>query len=78
MRLLIDLRRFDIAAAPELKVTIALSAKLIDGTGHLRASRIFEQSSPMDGLTVTRAATAFDRAFDTLARDVVMWTASAQ
>jgi phospholipid/cholesterol/gamma-HCH transport system substrate-binding protein len=78
VRLLIDLRRFDIANAPDLKVTIALSAKLIDGAGRLKAARIFEQSAPIDGLTVMQAAAAFGRAFDTLARDVVTWTAAAQ
>src|SRR5262249_55369025 len=35
VRLLIDLRQFEIVVAPEPKVTIALSAKLIDETGHL-------------------------------------------
>jgi phospholipid/cholesterol/gamma-HCH transport system substrate-binding protein len=74
----IDLRRFDIATAPELKATVALSAKLIDGTGRLKAARIFEQSSAMDGLAVAQAASAFGRAFDMLARDVVTWTASAR
>lgn len=78
VRLLIDLRRFDIAIAPDPKATIALSAKLIDGTGNLRAARIFEQSAPMGSLTVPQAATAFSRAFDVLARDVVTWTASAR
>lgn len=78
VRLLIDLRRFDIAIAPDPKATIALSAKLIDGTGNLKAARIFEQSAPMGSLTVPQAATAFSRAFDVLARDVVTWTASAR
>jgi phospholipid/cholesterol/gamma-HCH transport system substrate-binding protein len=78
VRLVIDLRRFDIATAPELKATVALSAKLIDGTGRLKAARIFEQSSAMDGLAVAQAASAFGRAFDMLARDVVTWTASAR
>ena len=76
-RLLIDLRRFEIVAAPESKAVIALSSKLVDGAGHLRAARIFETSSPIEGTTVANAVTAFDRAFDTLARDVVVWTASA-
>lgn len=77
-RLLIDVRRFDIATAPAAKVTIALSAKLVDGAGHLKAARIFEQSSPIDALTVAQAATAFGRAFETVSRNVVTWTASAQ
>lgn len=78
VRLLIDLRRFDIAIAPDAKVTIELSAKLIDGAGHLKVARIFEQSSPIDALTAAQAATAFRRAFEALSRDVVTWTASAQ
>jgi phospholipid/cholesterol/gamma-HCH transport system substrate-binding protein len=78
VRLVIDLRRFDISTTPELKATIALSAKLIDGAGHLKAARIFEQSSAMDALNVVQAANAFGRAFDGLARDVVTWTASAR
>jgi phospholipid/cholesterol/gamma-HCH transport system substrate-binding protein len=76
-RLLIDLRRFEVASAPEPRAVIALSAKLVDGAGHLKAARIFDSSSPIDGLTVAKAANAFDRAFEALARDVVMWTASA-
>lgn len=78
VRLLIDLRRFDIAIAPDAKATIELSAKLMDGAGHLKAARIFEQSSPMDALTVEHAATAFGRAFEALSAEVVTWTVSAQ
>ncbi|MBU6464880.1 MAG: membrane integrity-associated transporter subunit PqiC [Proteobacteria bacterium] len=78
VRLLIDLRRFDIATAPELKATIAFSAKLVDGSGHLKAARIFEQSAPITGLAAAQAATAFDQVFTALAHDVVTWTASVQ
>lgn len=76
-RLLVDLRRFEIATAPEPRAVIELSAKLVDGSGRLKAARIFEQSDPMGDLTVAQAAAAFGRAFDRLARDVVIWTASA-
>jgi len=78
VRLLIDLRRFDIAIAPEMNASIALSAKLVDGAGHIKSARVFEQSSPIADLTVVQAALAFDKAFGTLARDVVAWTASVQ
>jgi phospholipid/cholesterol/gamma-HCH transport system substrate-binding protein len=77
-RLLIDLRRFDIATKPELKATISLSAKLVDGAGNLKSARIFEQSAPMDELSAQQATGAFDRAFTALAQEVVMWTASAR
>jgi phospholipid/cholesterol/gamma-HCH transport system substrate-binding protein len=77
-RLLLDLRRFDIAVTPDLKATIALSAKLVDGAGRVKAARVFERSAPLNVLTVTQAASAFGQAFDALARDVVMWTAAVR
>ena len=77
LRLLIDLRQFEITATPEPRATIALSAKLVD-SGQLKAARIFQQSAPIDGLTPAKAAAAFNRAFDALARDIVSWTASPQ
>jgi phospholipid/cholesterol/gamma-HCH transport system substrate-binding protein len=76
-RLVIDLRRFDVAVTPELRATIGLSAKLVGG-GRVKAARIFEHSARMDGLTATQAAAAFGVAFDGLARDIVTWTASAR
>lgn len=78
VRLLIDLRQFDITAGPAPKAVIALSAKLIDGSGHLKAARIFQNAAPMDGVTVANAAAAFGGAFEGLAREVVTWTASAR
>ena len=77
-RLVTDLRRFEIALSPETSVKIALSAKVIDGEGHLRAARIFENSALLDGLTPAKAALAFDQAFSELASELVLWTASVQ
>jgi phospholipid/cholesterol/gamma-HCH transport system substrate-binding protein len=77
LRLLIDLREFDIRGVAELHASIALSAKLVDA-GHLKAAHIFQQSAPLDSLTPAKAAAAFNRAFDVLARDLVSWTASPQ
>jgi phospholipid/cholesterol/gamma-HCH transport system substrate-binding protein len=55
-----------------------VSAKLVDGSGHLQAARIFEQTAPLDNLTPAGAAAAFNRAFEALARELVPWTASPQ
>jgi phospholipid/cholesterol/gamma-HCH transport system substrate-binding protein len=77
LRLLIDLRQFEITGAPELRASIALSAKLVD-SGHVRAACIFQQSAPLDGLTPAKAAAGFNRAFDTLVRELVSWTTSPQ
>ena len=77
LRLVIDLRQFDISGASDPHASIALSAKLVD-SGRLKAARIFQQSAPLDGLTPANAAAGFNRAFDALARDLVSWIAAQQ
>ena len=75
-RLVTDLRKFEISAGPEPKATIALSARIIDGAGQVKAARIIEKSAPIDGLAPGKASSAFNRAFDELARDLIVWVAS--
>jgi phospholipid/cholesterol/gamma-HCH transport system substrate-binding protein len=77
-RLVTDLRQFEIVASPEASARIALSAKIIDEAGHLRAARIFEKSAPLDGLTPAKATAAFDKAFSEIAGELVAWTASSR
>jgi phospholipid/cholesterol/gamma-HCH transport system substrate-binding protein len=78
LRLLLDLRQFDISGAPAPRASISLSAKVVDGAGHLQAARIFEQSAAIDNLTPASAAAAFNHAFDALARELVPWAAAPQ
>ncbi len=78
LRLVTDLRQFEVVLEPSPHASISLSAKLVDGTGHLQAARIFEKSAPLDSLTPAGAAAAFNRAFDAVARELVLWTASPQ
>lgn len=78
LRLLIDLRQFEIAGTPAPRASISLSAKLVDGSGHLRAAHLFEQSAPLDNLGPASAAAAFNHAFGAVERELVLWTASVQ
>ncbi len=78
LRLVTDLRQFEVVLEPAPHASISLSAKLVDGTGKLQAARIFEQSKPLDGLSPAKAASAFNTAFDALARELVSWTAAPQ
>jgi phospholipid/cholesterol/gamma-HCH transport system substrate-binding protein len=78
LRLLIDLRQFDIVLAGSPRASISLSAKLVDGSGHLLAARIFTQSAPLDGLVPEKAAAAFNQAFNGLTRELVPWAAAPQ
>src|SRR5579863_267634 len=77
-RLVTDLRQFEISQGPEAKATVALSAKIINAAGQVRAARIFQTSTPMDGVTPAKAAAAFNRAFDDLGRSLIVWAASVR
>jgi len=72
-RLLIDLRQFEIATSPSPQAMIALSAKIVDGGGHLKAARIFQETAPIDAVSPAGARSAFDQAFAALARKLVLW-----
>jgi phospholipid/cholesterol/gamma-HCH transport system substrate-binding protein len=76
LRLLTDLRQFEVVLEPTPQASISLSAKLVGGTGRLQAARVFEKSAPLNGLTPVKAAAAFNQAFDALARELVPWTAA--
>jgi phospholipid/cholesterol/gamma-HCH transport system substrate-binding protein len=78
LRLVTDLRQFEVVLEPTPRAAISLSAKLVDGTGRLQAARIFEASAPLDALTPPKTAAAFNHAFDALARELVLWTAAPQ
>jgi phospholipid/cholesterol/gamma-HCH transport system substrate-binding protein len=76
-RLVTDLRQFEIVGSPA-KATIALSAKIVDAAGRIKAARIFEATAPLDELTPAKAASAFDRAFGELGRNLIVWVASVR
>jgi phospholipid/cholesterol/gamma-HCH transport system substrate-binding protein len=76
VRLVIDLRQFEISAAPNAEATIALSARVVDGKGQLKAARIFTASAPIEVVTPAKAVTAFDHAFEELVSGLIAWTVS--
>lgn len=70
-QLVSDVRRFDVS---EGVATIELSIKLLtDRTGLVRDTRIFRASSRTGSSMPDDIVAAFDRAFDELARDVIVW-----
>ena len=74
-RLAIDLRTFQIAA--DGAAEIALSAKLIDKSGHVVGARVFTTRKKLEGSDPPAAVAAFDGAFTDLARDLIAWTAAS-
>jgi phospholipid/cholesterol/gamma-HCH transport system substrate-binding protein len=76
-QLLIDVRRFRVALDSEPAVEIGLSARIVDKSGKVIASRLFEDSQKFDKVEPTAAVAAFDAAFGRIAKDMIGWTVQA-
>jgi phospholipid/cholesterol/gamma-HCH transport system substrate-binding protein len=76
-QLLIDVRRFRIAADSEPTVEIGLSARLLDKSGKVIASRLFEESRKLDRIEPSAAVDAFNDAFGRIAKEMIGWTMQA-
>lgn len=73
-QLLIDVRRFRIALEGEPAVEIGLSARIVDKTGKVLASRLIEVTERLDRIEPAAAVEAFNAAFARLARELIGWT----
>ena len=76
-QLLIDVRRFRIDVASGPVADIALSARIVDKSGKVMASRLFEDSQKFDKVEAPLAAAAFNDAFGRIAKEMVGWTVQA-
>src|SRR6202048_333861 len=73
-QLLIDVRRFRTAVDSEPTAEIGLSARIIDKSGKVIASRLFEDSQKFDKVEPPAAVAAFNDAFGRIAKDMIAWT----
>ena len=71
---LIDTRRFQIAVDSEPTAEIGLSARIVDKSGKVIASRLFEASQKLDKVEPPAAVAAFNDAFGRIAKDMIAWT----
>jgi phospholipid/cholesterol/gamma-HCH transport system substrate-binding protein len=76
-QLLIDVRRFRVAVDSEPTVEIGLSARILDKSGKVVASRLFEDNQKFDKVEPPAAAAAFNEAFGRIAKDMIAWTVQA-
>ncbi len=76
-RILLDLRKFEIDPSADAKAVIIMSAKILDESNKVIAARIFSTTQLVGAMDPATAATAFNTAFQKLARDMVQWTARA-
>ena len=73
-QLLIDVRRFRVAADAGPAAEIGLSARIVDKNGKVIASRLFEESQKFDKLEPPAAVAAFSDAFGRIAKEMIAWT----
>lgn len=76
-QLLVDVRSFRIAVDSDSAAEIGLSGRIVDKSGKVIASRLFEESRKLDKLEPSAAVAAFNDAFGQLARDMIAWTVQA-
>lgn len=73
-QLLIDIRRFRIATEGEAHVEIGLSARIVDKSGKVIASRLVETREKLDKVEPAAAVAALDVAFARIAKELIGWT----
>jgi phospholipid/cholesterol/gamma-HCH transport system substrate-binding protein len=76
-QLLLDVRSFQLTGQGEPSAEIAFSAKILSKDGRVVGSRLFRQASKLDKPEPLAAVAAFDAAFDSIAKELVGWTADA-
>jgi phospholipid/cholesterol/gamma-HCH transport system substrate-binding protein len=76
-QLLIDVRHFRVAVDSEPAAEIGLSARIVDKSGRVIASRLFADSRKFDKMEPAAAVAAFNDAFCRIAKDMIGWTVQA-
>ncbi len=71
--LLLDLRSFSIATAPDHAAHIELAAKLATPDGKILAAQSFHADAPVAGEDAAAATAALNQAFAAVATDLVRW-----
>jgi phospholipid/cholesterol/gamma-HCH transport system substrate-binding protein len=77
-RLSLDIREFQVSAAPQPTAKVAITAKIVsDADRTIIAARIFNATSPVQTLDAGGAAAGIDQAFGRVATEIVNWAAGA-
>jgi ABC-type uncharacterized transport system auxiliary subunit len=71
-QLLLDVRRFQIAAA-ESQADVELAGKILDGKGRIIDTRVFRAIAIAGAMDAPAATAALDQAFGKAATELVVW-----
>lgn len=76
-QVIVEIRSFEVEVGGADRARVALFVKLLnDRNGTVRASRLFEATSPVSGSGNDAFVAALDRAFNQAAEEIVTWTAA--
>ena len=75
LQLVLDLRRFQIAA--DLAAEVEIGSKLLGSNGRIMATRTFRASMPVEGHGVPASVAALNKAFGQVAGDLLVWMTQA-
>ena len=73
VQLLLEIRSFEVSLAAPSAAQIEVSAKLLGADGKIADERSFRATAPAPGVESPAAAAALNDAFQTIARDIVVW-----
>jgi phospholipid/cholesterol/gamma-HCH transport system substrate-binding protein len=74
-QLLTDIRKFQIATAPEPTAEVEFAAKILGANGKILDGQVFRASAPVKSLDDAVAVAALNEAFAKTATDLVAWAA---
>ena len=74
-QLLIDIRKFQMTASPDLTAEVEFVGKIVDSKGRIVATRIFRASAHAEAAGAPAAVAALDQAFGRVGPELVVWTA---
>ena len=73
VQLLLEIRSFEVSLAAPPAAQIEISAKLLGADGKIAVEHSFRATAPATGVESPAAAAALNDAFQTIARDIVVW-----
>jgi len=74
-QLLTDIRKFQIATAPEPTAEVEFAAKVLGANGKILDGQVFRASAPVKSMDDAVAVAALNEAFAKTATDLVVWAA---
>ncbi|MGL4284700.1 MAG: ABC-type transport auxiliary lipoprotein family protein [Phreatobacter sp.] len=76
-QLLSEIRSFEVVVGGGTEAVVEISVKLVnDRSGRILAGQVFSGRAPIGGIDAANVSASFDRALQTVLRDIVVWASA--